>query len=500
LPTDHIKIKKALISVFYKDGLLDIAEILHQAGVEIFSTGGTREHIEAAGIPVVAIEELTGYPSILGGRVKTLHPKVFGGILKRGQVESDIEEIERFDIPAFDLVIVDLYPFEETLRKTQEESEIIEKIDIGGVSLIRAAAKNYADVLIVPDRKFYNEFLLQLSNSAFASSHEFRKKMAAEALKITAAYDQLIADYLSGSIQAKNLRYGENPHQEAKFTGDLSMAVHQIHGKEMSYNNLLDVEACMQLLADFDEPSCAVVKHNNACGFASRANQKDCWERALEGDPVSAFGGIIGFNTKLNAETAAEVNKIFFEIIIAPEFDNEALKILSTKKNRIILKSNPAFRFPKKQSRSLLGGVLEQDFNSFTEDHKNWKVVSSITPDEKQTEDLCFAVKLVKHTKSNAIVIAADKQLLGSGTGQTSRIDALHHAIEKAKRNNFKLNRAVMASDAFFPFPDCVEIAAKEGIKAIAQPGGSIKDQDSIDACNRLNVGMYFTGTRHFKH
>lgn len=500
MPSSDIKIKKALISVFYKDGLLPLAETLHQAGVEIFSTGGTRAFLEQAGFPVIAIEDLTGYPSILGGRVKTLHPKVFGGILKRGQNEQDIEEIERFDIPAFDLVIVDLYPFEETLNQTSEASEIIEKIDIGGVSLIRAAAKNFTDVLIVPDRKFYPEFIGVFTQNDGKSDDAFRRKMAAAAFEITSNYDQLISSWMYGEDHSKALRYGENPHQAASFKGDLSQVFSQLNGKELSYNNLLDVDACLQLLQDFDEPSCAIIKHNNACGFASRENQLESWQLALAGDPVSAFGGIIGFNRPLETETAKAVDTIFFEIILAPDFSAEALEILKSKKNRIILKTNPEFKFPQKQIRSLLGGTLEQDSNSYIDQSENWKVAGEVVPNQKQTKDLVFAIKLVKHTKSNAIVLASDRQLLASGTGQTSRVDALKQAIEKAKRNNFNLHQAVMASDAFFPFPDCVEIAAAEGIKAIAQPGGSIKDQDSIDACNRLKVGMYLTGKRHFKH
>ncbi|MFN4124010.1 MAG: bifunctional phosphoribosylaminoimidazolecarboxamide formyltransferase/IMP cyclohydrolase [Flavobacteriales bacterium] len=500
MPSSDIKIKKALISVFYKDKLLPLAETLYQAGVEIFSTGGTRAFLEQAGFSVIAIEDLTGYPSILGGRVKTLHPKVFGGILKRGQNDQDIEEIERFNIPTFDLVIVDLYPFEETLNKTSDVSEIIEKIDIGGVSLIRAAAKNFTDVLIVPDRKFYNEFTEVFTQNGGKSDETFRRKMAAAAFEITSNYDRMISSWMYGEDNSKALRYGENPHQAASFKGDLSQVFSQLNGKELSYNNLLDVDACLQLLQDFDEASCAIIKHNNACGFASRENQLECWQLALAGDPVSAFGGIIGFNRPLETETAKAIDTIFFEIILAPDFSEEALEILKSKKNRIILKTKPEFQFPEKQIRSLLGGVLEQDSNNYIDQPDTWKVASEVVPNQKQTTDLVFATKLVKHTKSNAIVLASDRQLLASGTGQTSRVDALKQAIEKAKRNNFNLHQAVMASDAFFPFPDCVEIAAAEGIKAIAQPGGSIKDQDSIDACNRLNVGMYLTGKRHFKH
>jgi len=495
------KIKKVLISVFYKDGLLPLAQHLKQNNVEIYSTGGTRSFLSENNFDVLAIEDLTGYPSILGGRVKTLHPKVFGGILKRENNESDLAEIDQYDIPAFDLVIVDLYPFEETLKTTKNHDQIIEKIDIGGISLIRAAAKNFADVLIIPHRKFYPMVLDHLIHNHGNSTLSFRRAMAAEAFQISSAYDGLIGEFMSN--ESKNttpLRYGENPHQRARFIGNLSNAVTQLNGKEISYNNILDIDACMQLLSDFDVPSCAVIKHNNACGFASNSDLLVSWQRALAGDPISAFGGIIGFNRAVDVNIAEEINKIFFEVVIATDYSEEALQILKTKKNRIILKSNAAFKFPATQIRAALGGMLEQDFNALIEDVSKWNFVTTLKPNESQIKDLLFATKLVKHTKSNAIVLVANEQLLGSGTGQTSRIDALKHAIEKAKNNNFELKSAVMASDAFFPFPDCVEIAADAGIKLIVQPGGSIKDQDSIDRCNELGLAMVITGNRHFKH
>jgi phosphoribosylaminoimidazolecarboxamide formyltransferase/IMP cyclohydrolase len=501
LDSDSKKIKKALISVFYKDGLLPLAQYLQSQGVEIFSTGGTRTFLEQEGFDISAIEDLTGYPSILGGRVKTLHPKVFGGILKRNDHLTDIAEMEQFDIPAFDLVIVDLYPFEETLTKSTVHQEIIEKIDIGGVSLIRAAAKNYTDVLILPDRKFYGLVLKALQENNGESKVSLRRKMAGEAFKITAAYDALIGSYIAEENAAqKTLRYGENPHQKATFKGDLSKVFSQIQGKEISYNNILDIDACLQLLSDFGTSACAIIKHNNACGFASDTIQLDAWNKALAGDPVSAFGGVIGLNRTIEKSTAEEINKIFFEIIIAPGYTDEALAILQSKKNRIILASKADFTFPNKLFRSSIGGILEQDYNGLVENPENWTVATTEKPSEKQLQDLLFAVKLVKHTKSNAIVLAGNEQLFASGTGQTSRVDALNQAIAKAQRNNFNLAEAVMASDAFFPFPDCVEIAAQAGIKAIAQPGGSIKDQDSIDKCNELGIAMVITGNRHFKH
>jgi len=502
------KIKSALISVFYKDGLDSIVEKLNQLGVDIYSTGGTQSFIEDLGIDVHSVESLTSYPAILGGRVKTLHPKVFGGILSRRDNESDRNQLKEFDIPEIDLVIVDLYPFEETLAKTDNKQEIIEKIDIGGISLIRAAAKNYKDVLVVASSEYYSDLITLLETKNGSTEEEDRHWFAAQAFNVSSHYDTHIFNWMNpGNIkafkqsqtQANVLRYGENPHQEGIFYGNMDAVFEQLHGKAISYNNLLDLDAAINLINDFEETTFAVIKHNNACGLASRESLTEAWKDALAGDPVSAFGGVLVTNRVIDKETAAEINKIFFEIILAPGYDEKALEILKTKKNRVILKKK-AYDFPGKQFRSMLNGVIQQDKDLNIESASDFKVVTNSAPTATETEDLLFANKLVKHTKSNCIVLARNKQLVGSGTGQTSRVDALRQAIEKAKNFNLPLEGAVMASDAFFPFADSVEIADKAGIKSVVQPGGSIRDKDSIEYCNQHGVSMVFTGIRHFKH
>ncbi len=502
------KIKSALISVFYKDGLDRIVKKLNQLGVSIYSTGGTQKFIEELGIPVTSVESLTSYPAILGGRVKTLHPKVFGGILARRDNKSDAEQLAEYKIPELDLVIVDLYPFEETLAKTDDMQEIIEKIDIGGISLIRAAAKNYKDVLVVPSSEYYDDLMKLLEEKEGASETDDRRWFAAQAFNVSSHYDTHIFNWMNpGSIKAFKesqananvLRYGENPHQEGIFYGDMEALFDQLHGKAISYNNLVDLESAINLIDDFDETTFAVIKHTNACGLASRDTLLQAWKDALAGDPVSAFGGVLVTNRTVDKAKAEEINKIFFEIILAPDFDEDALEILKTKKNRIILKRK-MYQFPEKQFKSLLNGVIVQDKDTKVETADDLKVVTNTAPSAGETEDLLFANKLVKHTKSNTIVLAKNKQLVGSGTGQTSRVDALKQAIEKAKNFNLPLEGAVMASDAFFPFADSVEIAHKAGIKAVIQPGGSIRDKDSIEYCNQNGVSMVFTGIRHFKH
>lgn len=497
--SDLKPIKSALISVYYKDGLEPIARELSRQGVTIYSTGGTQDFLEALGIEVQAVEDLTSYPSILGGRVKTLHPKVFGGILGRREEANDIAQLEQYEIPEIDLVMVDLYPFTETLASGASEEEIIEKIDIGGVSLIRAAAKNFSDVLIISSRKQYNWIENILKTQAGSTSLAQRKTAASAAFSVTSEYDTAIAAWFTGAAERKVLRYGENPHQQASFTGRLSDAVEQLHGKELSYNNLLDVDAALRLINDFPGSGCAVIKHNNACGAAIDNNQFEAWKKALSGDPLSAFGGIFVFNTTIEAETAADTDKLFFEIIIAPDYSADAMEILKAKKNRIILKSKSFIR-PEMERRSVLNGILEQEPDLRTEKSEDFKAVTNKKPDPSLNKDLEFASVLVKHTKSNAITIIKNQQLLASGTGQTSRVDALKQAVEKAGRMGFTTQGAVLASDAFFPFPDCVELSAEAGIAAIIQPGGSVKDQDSIDAANRLNICMVTTGIRHFKH
>ncbi len=502
------KIKNALISVYYKDGLVPVLEKLNQLGIQLYSTGGTHRFIGEQGFGARTVESLTDYPSILGGRVKTLHPKVFGGILARREHAGDKEQLENYGIPTFDLVIVDLYPFEETLANTGSEEEIIEKIDIGGISLIRAAAKNFHDVLVVPSAEMYGELLEVLETKNGVTDLEDRRYFAARAFHISSHYDTAIFNWMNpGNVNAFKvstthenvLRYGENPHQKGLFYGRLDEVFEQLHGKAISYNNLLDLDAAINLIEDFDETTFAVIKHNNACGLASREKLTDAWKDALAGDPVSAFGGVLVTNKTVDKATAEEINKIFFEIILAPAYESEALEILQTKKNRIILKKKD-YNFLDRQFRSLLNGVLVQDKDLKTERAGDLEPVTKAVPTKQQTEDLLFANKIVKHTKSNTIVLTKNKQLIGSGTGQTSRVDALKQAIEKARRFELELEGSVMASDAFFPFADSVEIADKAGVKAVIQPGGSIRDKDSIAYCDDHAMAMVFTGTRHFKH
>lgn len=502
------KICSALISVYYKDDLDKIVELLSKLGVTIYSTGGTLDFVKNI-VDANSVENLTGYPSILGGRVKTLHPKVFGGILARRDSEDDKKDLENYQIPEIDLIIVDLYPFTETLASGAEHAEIIEKIDIGGVSLIRAAAKNCRDTLIVSSRSQYQALIELLEAKNGSSELDDRMRFAAEAFALTTEYDSHIANYFASLFDrnafsvnvspSQKLRYGENPHQNGTFYGNLTDIFEQLNGKEISYNNLLDIDAACALIADFDEPTYAVIKHNNACGCASDPLPVEAWKKALAGDPVSAFGGIIITNRPVDRLCAEETGKLFFEIIIAPEYSDEALTILKSKKNRIILKikSNPR---QQQQFRSILNGVLTQDIDRITETADNLTVVTEKSPSANEITDLLFANKLVKHSKSNAIVLAKNRQLIASGVGQTSRVDALKQAIKKAGDFGFSLKGAVMASDAFFPFPDCVEIAANEGISSVIQPGGSIKDQESTDFCNRAALSMVITGNRHFKH
>jgi len=502
------KIKKALVSVYHKDKLDLIIQKLHDEGVEFISTGGTQSFIESLNIPCEAVEDLTGYPSILGGRVKTLHPKVFGGILSRRDLSTDNEQLEAYEIPEIDLVIVDLYPFEATVAAGADEPTTIEKIDIGGISLIRAAAKNFKDVVIVASQEQYEPLLSLLNEKGAQTTVEERRWFAKEAFAVSSNYDSAIFNYFDGNEKSsfrfaennqKVLRYGENPHQQGIFYGKFNEMFEQLQGKEISYNNLLDIDAAVNLINDFEDITFAILKHNNACGIASRPVLVDAWNDALAGDPVSAFGGVLITNAIVDKATAEEINKIFFEVIIAPDYDLEALEILTQKKNRIILilKDN---KTRNNQFRSLLNGVLMQDKDLKIETAEDLKVVTVKSPDEIEIEDLLFANKIVKHTKSNAIVLAKNKQMCASGVGQTSRVDALQQAIEKANNFGFDLNRAVMASDAFFPFPDCVEIADKAGITSVIQPGGSIKDQDSVDYCNNNGLSMVTTGFRHFKH
>lgn len=502
------KIKNALISVYYKDNLEPIIHQLNKLGVKIYSTGGTQEFIEKLGVAVTPVESLTSYPSILGGRVKTLHPKVFGGILSRRELQSDIDQLEEYEIPEIDLVIVDLYPFEETVKSGAEEQSIIEKIDIGGISLIRAAAKNFKDVVIISSKAeyvFLHEKIL-IEQEGESTQHD-RKMLAARAFDITSHYDTAIFKYFDSaenvfkqSIQHSSiLRYGENPHQKGVFYGNLEEMFTKLSGKELSYNNLLDVDAAVSLIAEFKDTTFAILKHNNACGIASRPELADAWKAALAGDPTSAFGGVLITNTNIDKSTATEINKLFFEVIIAPSYDAEALETLKLKPNRIILVRKDV-TLPSKSFRTLLNGVIEQDKDTKTESGSDMQTVTKTSPTADEIRDLEFANKIVKHTKSNTIVLAKNNQLLASGVGQTSRVDALEQAIVKANKFGFSLKGAVMASDAFFPFPDCVEIAHKAGITSIIQPGGSIKDKDSIAYCDANGISMVITGTRHFKH
>ncbi|MBR0042940.1 MAG: bifunctional phosphoribosylaminoimidazolecarboxamide formyltransferase/IMP cyclohydrolase [Bacteroides sp.] len=503
------RIKTALVSVYHKEGLDEIITKLHEEGVQFLSTGGTRQFIESLGYPCQAVEDLTSYPSILGGRVKTLHPKVFGGILCRRGLEQDMQQIEKYDIPEIDLVIVDLYPFEATVASGAEEQAIIEKIDIGGISLIRAAAKNFNDVVIVASQAQYGPLRDILKEHGAQTTREERRWFAKEAFAVSSHYDSAIFNYFDGeegsafrsaAENQKTLRYGENPHQKGVFYGNLEQMFDQIHGKEISYNNLLDIASAVDLIDEFDgTTTVAILKHNNACGLATRSTVTEAWIDALAGDPVSAFGGVIITNAVIDKQAAEEINKIFFEVLIAPDYDVDALEILGQKKNRIILVRKPA-DMPKKQFRSLLNGVLVQDRDLKQETTDDLKVVTEKAPTAQEIEDMLFANKIVKNSKSNAIVLAKNGQLLASGVGQTSRVDALKQAIEKAKNFGFDLNGAVMASDAFFPFPDCVEIAGNEGVTAVIQPGGSIKDQLTFDYCNEHGIAMVTTGFRHFKH
>jgi phosphoribosylaminoimidazolecarboxamide formyltransferase/IMP cyclohydrolase len=504
-------IKSALISVFSKDGLEPIVRKLNEQDVTIYSTGGTQKFINDLGISVVPVEDITSYPSILGGRVKTLHPKVFGGILNRQNNNSDVAELSEYNIPQIDAVIVDLYPFEKTVASGASEQDIIEKIDIGGISLIRAAAKNYADVVCVASVEDYNAFLELISEKNGSLSESDRKHFAAKAFNVSSHYDSAIFNYFNkdqditslklSETNGKVLRYGENPHQKGFFYGDFDALFSKLHGKELSYNNLLDVDAAVNLMLEFKDeaPTFAVLKHNNACGFAQRNTIKEAYLDALAGDPVSAFGGVLISNTEIDKETAEEIHKLFCEVVIAPSFSKDALTVLKGKKNRIILILND-IELPNTLVRSCLNGTLVQEKDNITDCVEDLTYVTNNKPTKNELEDLIFASKICKHTKSNTIVLAKNKQLLASGTGQTSRVDALQQAIHKAQTFNFDLKGAAMASDAFFPFPDCVEIASNAGINTVIQPGGSIKDQLSIDYCNENNVAMVMTGTRHFKH
>lgn len=504
-------IQSALISVFDKTGLEPIVRKLHEQNVTIYSTGGTEEFILNLGIPVIPVEQVTDYPSILGGRVKTLHPKVFGGILNRQDNPQDVAQMQEFNIPQIDLVIVDLYPFEKTVASGASEADIIEKIDIGGISLIRATAKNFKDTVIVPSVAEYSLFLDILTQQNGSTTLEQRKTFATKAFNVSSHYDSAIFNYFNQNheeavlkISETNcdiLRYGENPHQKGFFFGDFSKMFDKLHGKELSYNNLLDVDAAVNLMSEFKngDPTFAILKHNNACGIASRKTMKEAYLEALAGDPTSAFGGVLIANGNIDLATAEEINKLFCEVIIAPSYDTSALAILEEKKNRIILVQKEV-TLSTTSVRTCLNGVLVQDKDLITDSKEMLKTVTNSTPSSQEIEDLLFASKICKHTKSNTIVLVKNGQLLASGTGQTSRVDALRQAIEKANSFEFNLKGAVMASDAFFPFPDCVEIANNAGISAVIQPGGSIKDELSINYCNDHNVSMVFTGTRHFKH
>lgn len=491
------KISRALISVFYKDNLEPIVHALAKNNVEFVSTGGTQDFIEKLGYKVTRVEDLTGFPSIFGGRVKTLHPAVFGGILYRRDDPGDVKQAEQYKIGPIDLVIVDLYPFEETVAKGGTEDDIIEKIDIGGIALIRGAAKNFNDVLIVSSREQYGELLDLLEKKNCATELADRKLFAGKAFNTTSHYDTAIANYFGGT---QVLRYGENPHQKAVFYGRLNDLFEQLNGKELSYNNLVDVDAAINLVAEFEgETAFVIIKHTNACGAATGTSVVEAYHKAFQADTVSAFGGVLACNKMIDTAAAAEINKLFFEILIAPGYDDEALKMLQSKKNRIILKQKQKLQ-NKRQSKTLLNGVLQQDIDWKTDGAEDLKVVTKKQPSPAEIKALVFASKVCKHTKSNTIVLAVDGQLLASGVGQTSRVDALKQALEKGRSFGFSFDNAVMASDAFFPFPDCVEIAGKNGIKAVIQPGGSIKDEDSIRYCDEHSMSMVFTGFRHFKH
>ena len=509
--TDSKKIKTALISVFHKEGLDNILSMLHNDGVKFLSTGGTKSFIESLGYPCDAVEDLTSYPSILGGRVKTLHPKVFGGILNRRDNAGDREQIAEYEIPEIDLVIVDLYPFEATVASGASHADIIEKIDIGGISLIRAGAKNYNDVVIVASKAQYTPLAEMLGKNGAQSTLAERRFFAKEAFKVSSGYDSAIFNYFDSleedapsamrvALDGKtHLRYGENPHQQGVFFGHLDEMFSQLHGKEISYNNLLDIDAAVSLIAEFEEPTFAILKHNNACGIATRATMLEAWTDALAGDPVSAFGGVLIANREIDTETAEAINKIFFEVIIAPSYSEGAMAVLTQKKNRIILLQKTPLTTTR-QFRSILNGALMQERDLKVETPEDLTPVTDRKVTAEEVTDLLFANKIVKHSKSNAIVLAKNGMLLASGVGQTSRVDALKQAIEKARGFGFDLNGAVMASDAFFPFADCVEIAHNAGINAVIQPGGSIRDQETVDYCNANGIAMVTTGIRHFKH
>lgn len=505
-----MKISAALLSVYYKDGLEPIVRLLHEQGVTLYSTGGTQTFIEQLGVPVIPVESLTGYPSIFGGRVKTLHPAVFGGILYRRDNEGDIAQAQQHSIPAIDMTVVDLYPFEETVASGASADEIIEKIDIGGISLIRAGAKNFQDSLIVSSRTQYADVLRVLTETDGQPDLETRRRYAMEAFATTSHYDTAIHAYFAGVTPSPYqgegrggvaLRYGENPHQQATFYGDLDAMFDKLHGKELSFNNLVDVDACVGLIDEFqhDGPTFAIIKHTNACGIASAPTALEAYTKALACDPVSAFGGVVITNVPVDLATAQELNKLFMEILIAPAYEPEALELLKSKKNRILLTRRPV-ELPTKLVKTILNGVLEQDKDNVAETADQFKTVTEKAPTADELKALEFALKVCKHTKSNTIVLAKPGVLLASGVGQTSRVDALRQAIEKAHSFGFDLTGSVMASDAFFPFPDCVEIAHKAGITAVVQPGGSIRDQDSIDYCNQNGLAMVTTGVRHFKH
>lgn len=504
------KITRALISVYHKDNLEAIVHLLAKHKVEFVSTGGTQEFIEKLGYKVTPVETLTGYPSIFGGRVKTLHPAIFGGILYRRDEAGDVAQAQEFDISPIDLVIVDLYPFEETVRSGGTEEDIIEKIDIGGISLIRAAAKNFADVLIVPSRSQYNELLDLLQSKNGSSDLPDRKKFAAMAFNVTSHYDTAIFNYFNREfqfpsfkksiLQGRALRYGENPHQLGTYYGDFDALFEQVHGKELSYNNLVDVDAAINLVQEFEgEKAFVIIKHTNACGVATGATVKEAYLKAFQADTISAFGGVLATNQTIDLAAAEEINKLFFEILIAPAYDQDALSVLKSKKNRMILLQKSQVR-ETKQCKSILNGIIEQDLDLKTDSRDDLKVMTKRSPTESEISALLFASKICKHTKSNTIILAVNGQLLASGVGQTSRVDALKQAIEKAASFGFKLQGSVMASDAFFPFPDCVEIASQQGIRAVIQPGGSVKDRESIEFCDQHEMAMVFTGTRHFKH
>lgn len=501
--------KSALISVFNKEGLEPIVKKLNDLGVTIYSTGGTEKFIRDLGINVIPVEDITSYPSILGGRVKTLHPKVFGGILNRSENEGDVAELKEYEIPQIDLVIVDLYPFEKTVASGASDEDIIEKIDIGGISLIRAAAKNFKDVLCVSSVEDYSEFLNIISAGNGATSLNDRKRFAAKAFNVSSNYDTAIFNYFNTEetvfkqsySKGSELRYGENPHQKGYFFGELDSMFDKLHGKELSYNNLLDIDAAVNLMNEFKDeaPTFAILKHNNACGLAQRDTILQAYHDALAGDPVSAFGGILISNSEIDRETAEEIHKLFCEVVIAPQYSEEALNTLKGKKNRVILVQKET-ELPKTQVRTCLNGLLVQDKDLKTDSREDLSFVTNNKPNDRELKDLLFASKICKHTKSNTIVLVKNSQLLASGTGQTSRVDALRQSIDKARSFDFDLQGAAMASDAFFPFPDCVEIADHAGITTVIQPGGSIKDQLSVDYCNDHNLAMVMTGTRHFKH